>query len=116
MNHAYEINDDELILDFQFPMPEATREAFIIPNVGTGVSILESSSWLDEIQFNAGTLYFSTGAPGKQVITWPKVLGRPIWTEAENIKITISESIREYTIQVETDIAMQSVEIKSTKK
>lgn len=113
LNHAYEVNDNELILDFQFPMPEATREAFIIPNHGQGVSILKSTGWIDDIHLQAGQLKYIVGAPGSQVIRWSKKLGKPVWTEVAGIEIKLSESAEIYKMIVKTTETGQTVEIRN---
>ena len=75
LRNAYEIHDDSVIIPFTFPMPEASREAFIVPNDGAGVTILSSTSWLRDARLvGPDTLRFTPGAPGTHRIRW---VGRP---------------------------------------
>jgi len=52
LNHAYQLSKDSLLLPFQFNRPEDSREAFILPNKGCGISIVSSTGWLDDIQLS----------------------------------------------------------------
>ena len=69
LNHAYSIGNGKINLPFQFTKPDDTREAFILPNKGTGISIISSTGWLDKAKLNSDEkkLYIKTGA-GTEII------------------------------------------------
>jgi hypothetical protein len=86
LNHAYRCKNDTLKLDFEFPMPDASREAFILPNGETDIIISASTSWLDEAELiGKKRLQYTSAAPGEQTILWPGRLGRPQISASEKI-------------------------------
>jgi hypothetical protein len=111
LNHAYQLENGELTLDFQFPMPDATREAFILPNEGSGVTIQSSTSWLDDLSLEAGVLTYRVGAPGAQTIRWAARNGRPRVAEATGVEATVSESSEGFLIVVQISEAGVEVTI-----
>jgi hypothetical protein len=66
LNHAFEISGDTLHLNFQFEFPDDTREAFLLGNRGSGICILSSSGWLDDIQLSDSALLLKAG--GKSIL------------------------------------------------
>jgi hypothetical protein len=79
LRNAYEIHDDSVIIPFTFPMPESSREAFIVPNHGAGITILSSTSWLRAARLaGPDTLQFTPGAPGRHRIGWEGRRGVPL--------------------------------------
>ncbi len=100
LNHAYSIQNNEISIPFDFPMPESTREAFIIPNQDAGVTIQSSTCWLDELSWKDDRLTWQTGAAGKQMIKWDKSAGTPSWEADSSIKITMEEKGSAYYISV----------------
>lgn len=71
LNHAYTTVQDSVKLDFQFPMPDDTREAFILGNDGSGLSILSSTGWLDQITQEENSVRILTGSAGTLTIKLP---------------------------------------------
>lgn len=72
LNNGYTLKGDSLMLHFQFLMPDATREAFILPSNGSGISIVPSTSWLGKVQLSAGEMFsFTVGAPENNSFTGP---------------------------------------------
>ena len=73
-------------------MPDATREAFIIPNNGTEISIQASTSWLDNIELSSRKkLIYVCDAPGEQKILWSKKYGKPQINSSKKINYDIKE-------------------------
>ncbi|MGK7393578.1 MAG: alpha-galactosidase [Candidatus Cyclobacteriaceae bacterium M3_2C_046] len=112
LNHAYNLKNDALLLNFQFPMPDASREAFIIPNEGTPVSMIASTSWIDDMNWQPNRLIYMNGAPGKQIIEWAKSLGKPSWAETPGFKVDLEELSETYLLTIEVNKAGQKVEIR----
>lgn len=73
LNHAYKFIPDTLELPFEFSKPEDTREAFIIPNRGSGISIVSSSGWLDAVELNnlAKRMTIKAGGATELVLRFP---------------------------------------------
>lgn len=107
LNHSYALSDSSLVFNFDFPMPDATREAFILPNNGTGISILSSTCCLDDIKLTESELSYKTGASGTQLIQWPIAFGQPTVEAPESVKFmaTIaSDSFYHIKITTESDV------------
>ncbi len=102
MNHAYSVDRNTLFLRFGFPMPDATREAFIIPNEGRNITVLKSSSWLDTLDLADGTLSYTVGAAGEQTIRWGSENGEPEVASREGISAEITKKENNYIIKVTT--------------
>ncbi|HBE42953.1 MAG TPA: hypothetical protein DDW27_17470 [Bacteroidales bacterium] len=70
LNHAYSVDNEKINLPFQFTKPDDTREAFIIPNKGTGISIISSTGWLDKAELNSveNKLFIKTGTGTEMII------------------------------------------------
>jgi hypothetical protein len=70
LNHAYSIADGKINFPFQFSKPDDTREAFILSNKGTGISIISSTGWLDKVELNSDIkrLHIRTGTRAEMVI------------------------------------------------
>ncbi len=109
LNNAFTLNDNELVLHFEFPMPDATREAFIIPNLGSGVSMISSTSWIDDLTFDNTIMTYVSGAPGKQVILWDKKYGVPQRNEDAGFTIMVLPKDEYYVLNVVVDKPGQKV-------
>lgn len=112
LNHAYRCDDDTLTLNFQFPMPDATREAFVLPNRGSGVVISASSSWLDKAEWiDQRRLEYKSATHGRQTILWPRRYGSPRISASDKVKwIMRKDQIQDhYMITIELDTAPVTV-------
>ena len=112
INHAYRIEGGKLQLDFQFPMPDATREAFIIPNQGTGISIRRSSVWIDELKIFRGAVTITCGADGELELYWPKDQGAPETNTYSGIDINVENRSDHYLITIKGKTAGQRLFIR----
>lgn len=102
LNSTYQLNENSLDTPLVFTMPDATREAFIIPNNGKNVSIISSTCWLDEVKIeDDGALVYETGAAGKQVIKW-KSGTRPSIMSKDEINTDVSRAGGDNVITVLT--------------
>ena len=114
LNHAYHLDTTGLQLNFQFSMPDATREAFIIPNEGIGISMVYSTSWIDDLFYENGELHYLPGAPGEQYIRWPKDFGVPIWNDSSDVNVQVTEEKEAYYLKVNV-LTAQSLSLKKAK-
>ncbi|MBP1647771.1 MAG: hypothetical protein H6Q30_1216 [Bacteroidetes bacterium] len=91
LHQAYSVGGDSLILPFRFPMPEAAREAFILSNEGRGMSVIASTSWLQDAYVRgADTLVIIPGAAGRHEIEWDSRLGIPVVESGTQIPCQIA--------------------------
>ncbi len=73
INHAYRLENGSVSLPFEFSQPDDTREAFVLPNLGTGINITSSTAWLDNIELfkNEKELIIYPGIPGSCEVQLP---------------------------------------------
>ena len=97
LNHAYSMNADKLILPLQFSMPDDTREAFILGNGQSDISILSSTGWLDNIQLSGSSLRIAAGSDTELVISIPvsyrniQVDGKSVALSTERLNCKVRE-------------------------
>jgi hypothetical protein len=112
LNNSYKLENDFLVLYFQFPMADSSREAFIIPNQGSGISIPHSTCWLEDVELNNNTvLSYVAGAAGKQVIIWPVILGKPLINSIHKVRVKWVKKKDHYEIVVTAHVAGQKVTV-----
>lgn len=87
LNQTYKLKENNLMFDFQFTIPDDTREAFIIGNKGKNISILESTGWIDDVQLEDKQLTITLGAVSNLKIKMPETAKN---IKINNAKITIS--------------------------
>ena len=73
LHQVYSISNDSLYLPFQFNRPDDTREAFVLSNSGTGITVISASGWLDDLKINkkAQTLEVVPGGTATIIIRFP---------------------------------------------
>ena len=71
LNHAYKCNDEGIHFNFQFTIPDDTREAFMIGNDGSGVTVLSSTGWLDDLTYSNDNLTITSGNESTVVVRIP---------------------------------------------
>jgi hypothetical protein len=101
LRNAYTVQTDSLVIPFYFLSPFSSREAFLISNEGSGISVTSSTSWLRDARLVDGnTLELVNGAPGVHEVRWPQALGTPSVTGAA--AQVAREPSGDYTIRIET--------------
>jgi hypothetical protein len=109
LNNAYSLNRDSLIIPLRFPAPEASREAFVLPNRGVNISVCRSSSWLDDASIvGSDTLCFVNGAPGTHDVLWARDLGFPavVGDKPLGSRVILDSAAEKYIILVTTDLPL----------
>ena len=73
LNHSYRLKNGKLHFQFQFNRPDDTREAFILNNEGTGISIISYTGWLNDLRLHVDKkqLIISPGNKGEILIRIP---------------------------------------------
>ncbi|HZK95781.1 MAG TPA: alpha-galactosidase [Prolixibacteraceae bacterium] len=81
LNHAYSMDPDMIHLPFQFNRPDDTREAFILSNRNTGIGIVSSTGWIDDVQLDIEkkTLKIVPGNKGIFIIRIPSEYRNVSW-------------------------------------
>ncbi|MBC7890093.1 MAG: hypothetical protein H7Z13_19630, partial [Ferruginibacter sp.] len=103
LNHAYRLSSDSLYLPFQFNRPDDTREAFVLPNLGTGISITAATAWLDDVQLLPGQQQLIIKAGGNGTITIQLPVGFSIQSSSSIQPVTkaIADTLFPYyTVQM----------------
>lgn len=77
LNQPYHLQGRTLEMDLFFPEKESGMAIFILPNMGTQISIRSSSVALTDVCLEEHSLMFGAGGAGEQVICWPVDLGKP---------------------------------------
>ena len=110
INNAYQLSGNYLEIPFQFPASLTSREAFILSNQGTGISVISSSCWLDNIKLENKTLQIVTGDAGTTRIKWPDSLSKPD-IKGENISPGINGKDDHYIIQIDVEKSNNKISI-----
>jgi len=105
VRNAYDVGDDGLAIHFVFPHGEASREAYIRSNEGSGIRVARSTSWLEALEVSGSRLEFVAGAPGRHDVLWPAALGAPQVEAAEGVCHEVEDAGDGLTlIRVETGV------------
>ena len=102
LNQPYDAKDDSLALDMDFPDRESSKTIFILPNQGTGISILSSNVELRDAGIEGKALKYEVAGAGKQVICWPLERGKPDIKGAILTDTTLSPEEDYYHIELST--------------
>ncbi len=100
LNNAYECIENKLTINFNFPASDVSRDAFIIPNLGSGISIISSTSWLDNATISNNQLKYTSGTEGTQIIRWPLKLGLPSVKSDNTVSTTFNQTKYFYLIKI----------------
>lgn len=105
LNHSYKLEDSNLLLDFEFYMPDDSKIAIVLNNNDSEISIISSTSWLENIEFDDNSLLITVGAKGNQLIKWPKKNGSPKINSNYEIHTEINENshLDFYLIKIKTN-------------
>lgn len=69
LHNTYSIKTSGIEIPLQFPMPESSREAFILPNLGTGIQVISSTAWLKDVRLDTEKKSLTIVPGGKGTIT-----------------------------------------------
>lgn len=87
LNQSYKLKHNNLFFDFQFSIPDDTREAFIVGNNGKNISIIESTGWIDDVQLEDRQLTIVLGGASNLKIKMPST-AKNIKANTPNFKIS----------------------------
>jgi hypothetical protein len=101
LNRPYKFDREFLTLDFIFEDGPSSKEAFIIPNENSGISIISSSSVIDYVYWKKNQLEYKVINSGTQEILWNKKYGKPIISKSPKLDYTIEENSDYYKVNIE---------------
>ena len=81
LNHPYRADEDLLRMDLVFGQKESSSAIFVLPNEGSCISIISSTSAISDASSDGEQLLYQIEGSGSQVITWPRELGKPVIME-----------------------------------
>ncbi len=105
--HAFRLDDGDLEIGFRFPKGESSRDAYLLSNDNSGVTVTSSTSWLMNLEWKNGHLLMVNGAPGVHRVHWPIALGMPDVDADKSIDVGLTE-VREadsYLIEIRSSEA-----------
>ena len=103
LNNSYALEGDTLALPFQFPTPDASREAFVVPNEESDITITKSTSWLDDMELTEEGLMFVAGAAGEHQVQWSTDWGEPRIESNKRVSSEVQKMDDEtYTLSITT--------------
>ena len=75
INHSFSTSPSSIHIAFQFTRPDDTREAFILPNQGTGIGIESCTGWIEDLKLDIQnkSLIIVPGNQGEIIIRIPTV-------------------------------------------
>ena len=112
MNQTYDLNSDTITINFKDANKISTQAAFVIPNMGSGTSIISSTTILDDLSFDDGELQYLSKGSGQQNVIWNNKYGLPDISASEKIQSTF-EDRGDYTLVKITTYSLTTVKISS---
>ncbi len=116
LNNSYLTAENKLNIQFEYRMPDDTKEAFVLTNDGQGIGIVSSTSWLEMVELkDANTMAFTNGAPGEHIVLWTKEKGKPSIDSNKPIVVLISEPDNSsyYEIEIKTEKSLTHIILSS---
>jgi hypothetical protein len=89
LDNTYNAENDLLQMDLIFEKEESTSAIFVLPNEGSGISIVSSTSAITDAHVNGKQLSYQVSGAGTQLIRWPIELGEPIVQDKGSLEISL---------------------------
>lgn len=113
LNSAYSLNDKLLIASVQLKEKESSTAIIILPNQGSGVSIVSSTSCINSAEIEGTRLTYLVKNSGVQIIKWDKKLGKPKFAGSVKVAINITENEDHFELHVKVNDSNIQVVIES---
>ncbi len=91
LNNPYDASENVLRLDLIYERKESTSAIFVLPNEGSGISIISSTSTISDANSDGKQLSYQVEGAGNQLIRWPLELGEPIVEDQGLLDISLEE-------------------------
>jgi len=92
LNNPYIASNDLLQMDLVFSKRESASAIFVLPNEGSGISIVSSTSAVSDAQSDGKQLSYQVEGPGTQLVRWPLELGEPIIKDKKSFDVILEEN------------------------
>jgi hypothetical protein len=116
LNNPYDAGENLLQMDLIFEKEESTSAIFVLPNEGSGISIVSSTSAITDAHTDGKRLSYQVDRAGTQIIKWPSVLGEPNIIVGEPVDFRIENLREEYLLKITTmEDRKSSIRIESMK-
>ena len=103
LNNPYNAENDLLQMDLIFDKKESTSAIFVLPNEGTGISIVSSTSVISDAHSDGKQLSYQVDGAGTQLIRWPLELGDPIIKDNRSLNISIEKKENWILIKIQVN-------------
>jgi len=101
LNNPYDASGNRLKMDLVYESKESTSAIFVLPNHGSGISIISSTTELNNVRADQQSLSYEVNEPGIQLIRWPGRLGEPLVDSRGKILFDANKEGDGYTIRIE---------------
>jgi hypothetical protein len=92
LNNPYDAGDELLKMDLTYKNKESTSAIFLIPNEGTGITIVSSTASISDAHSDGKKLSYQVDGTGTQLIRWPLELGEPIVKDKGSLDISFEKT------------------------
>jgi hypothetical protein len=87
LNNPYDAREDLLQMDLIYAKKESTSAIFVLPNEGTGISIVSSTVSISDARSDGNQLSYQVDGAGTQLIRWALELGEPVLKDKDSADI-----------------------------
>ncbi len=115
LNYPYELNHDQFSLNLNFDKANASHSIILLPNFGMGISILSTTTSIDQANISGQGLNYHTSDPGQQIIQWSKQWGKPELEPINGITWELLENDKDYLLKVTSREPDQLIQIMKSK-
>ena len=102
LNNPYDAEEDLLQMDLIYENKESTSAIFVLPNEGTGISIVSSTSALSDAHSDGKQLSYQVDRAGTQLIRWPLELDEPNIKDNGSVDFWIEKQQDWYLVKITT--------------
>jgi len=103
LNNPYEAGNDLLQMDLIFKKQASTSAIFVLPNEGSGISIVSSTTAISDASSDGKQLSYQVEEAGTQLIRWPLELGEPIIKDKESFDVSLEKNADWILIKIQVN-------------
>ena len=101
LNNPYDAENDLLQMDIIYEKKESTSAIFVLPNEGSGITIVLSTSAISDVNSDGKQLSYQVDGAGTQLIRWPLELGEPIVKDKGLFEISLEKEMDWLLVKIE---------------
>jgi len=103
LNNPYDAGNDLLHMDMIFKKQTSTSAIFVLPNEGSGISIVSSTSAISDASSDGKQLSYQIEEAGTQLIRWPLELGEPFIKDKGSFDVSLEKSADWILIKIQVN-------------